>query len=103
MTRGYIEHPEATEEQLDAVRYYHGERAGLGDDLVERFRVAVRDIVDSPDAWPPVPGWDEDPLIRSRRVGVFPYRVVYYLRGDEVVILAYAHDRRRPGYWRHRI
>lgn len=32
----------------------------------------------------------------------FPYSVVYYLRGDEVRIVALAHHRRRPAYWKSR-
>lgn len=103
MTLGYSEHPEATEERLDAIRYYHGERAGLGDDLADRVRAAIQDIRDSPDSWPRIPDWDEDPLLRSRKVGVYPYRVVYYARREEVIVVAYAHEKRRPGYWKHRV
>ena len=29
----------------------------------------------------------------------FPYSVVYYIRGEEVRIVALAHHRRKPGYW----
>lgn len=32
----------------------------------------------------------------------FPYSVVYYLRGDEVGVIALAHHRRRPAYWKSR-
>jgi hypothetical protein len=38
----------------------------------------------------------------TARVEVFPFRVVYLVRGNDLVILAYAHARRRPGYWQHR-
>ena len=103
MTLGYSEHPEATDELLDAIRYYHGVRAGLGDDLARTARVALQEILDAPDAWPRTPGWDEEPLLRGRKVGVYPYRVVYYVRQGEVVGIAYAHEKRRPGYWQHRV
>lgn len=33
----------------------------------------------------------------------FPYRVVYLVHEDELVIVAYAHDRREPGYWDRRM
>lgn len=41
---------------------------------------------------------------RIRRLPLrrFPYSIVYYLRELEVRILAVAHQRRRPGYWRGR-
>lgn len=36
-------------------------------------------------------------------VTVFPYRVLYYLTDTSFVILAYAHNRRKPKYWDHRL
>lgn len=41
--------------------------------------------------------------IRRRKVDVFPYRVVYFVRDDELLIVAFAHQSRRPGYWKQRI
>jgi hypothetical protein len=32
----------------------------------------------------------------------FHYRVVYVVHNGELVILAYAHEKQRPGYWKHR-
>lgn len=32
-----------------------------------------------------------------------PYGVVYYATDSEIVIVAYAHEKRRPGYWKHRV
>lgn len=101
MTYSLRVHPEAAGELLDAIRYYE-ERAGAGVDFATAARAARRDVQRSPEAWPPVPYWTGSPEIRSRSVGQFPYRAVYYLRGREVVLIAYAHEKRRPGYWRHR-
>jgi hypothetical protein len=42
-------------------------------------------------------------FVRRKGVSGFPYGVVYVVRAEEIVILAYAHDRRRPGYWEHRL
>jgi plasmid stabilization system protein ParE len=41
---------------------------------------------------------------RTRRalVAGFPYQVVYRLRPAEIVIVAIAHLKRRPGYWKNR-
>lgn len=33
----------------------------------------------------------------------FPYSIVYTQREDEVRVLAVAHQRRRPGFWRGRV
>jgi len=32
----------------------------------------------------------------------FPYQVAYRLGSDDIRIIAFAHLRRRPGFWRHR-
>ena len=40
--------------------------------------------------------------IRRLPLRRFPYSIVYYLRDSEVRILAIAHQRRRPGFWRGR-
>lgn len=41
--------------------------------------------------------------IRFCTMPVFRYVMPYHVRGDEIVVLAYAHTSRRPGYWRSRI
>jgi plasmid stabilization system protein ParE len=33
----------------------------------------------------------------------FPYQLVYRVEGEEIVIYAVAHQKRRPGYWRKRV
>jgi hypothetical protein len=97
------DHPEAREEYLDAVAYYDQQRAGLGDELIDRFEDAMDAILDSPNRWATMPGWDGEPVLRSHGVKTFRYRIVYYVRGDQVRVVAYAHTSREPGYWRHRI
>ncbi len=32
----------------------------------------------------------------------FPYSIVYYIKGDELRVIALAHHRRRPVYWARR-
>jgi plasmid stabilization system protein ParE len=29
----------------------------------------------------------------------FPYNVIYYVKGEELRVIALAHQRRKPGYW----
>ena len=41
--------------------------------------------------------------VRTFRLRTFRYNVVYVIDGDEIVIVAVAHHRRRPGYWRGRL
>lgn len=96
-------HPDAEAEFLDAVRYYENKESGLGSQFDAEVASAVDDIQWHPEAWPRFSGWDRLPVVRSRKVNVFPYQVVYFVNGEELVLVAFAHQSRRPGYWKHRI
>lgn len=96
-------HPEAEAEFLEAIRYYEAATTGLGVEFDTSVAKAVNDIRWSPEAWPKFPGWSRLPLVRTRKVDVFPYRVIYFVRDDEIVIVAFAATARRPGYWKHRV
>jgi hypothetical protein len=62
------DHPEARAEYLEAVAYYDDLRAGLGEELIDRFENAIQEILGDPNSWPLVPEWDEEPVLRSRRI-----------------------------------
>jgi len=95
-------HPEARAEFFAAIDWYDERQIGLG----ERFEAAVAAALDSSLLWPewaPVwPGWQHEPMVRSRPVPGFPSRVVLLISADELTVIAVAHAKRKPGYWRHR-
>ncbi|MGI8521886.1 MAG: type II toxin-antitoxin system RelE/ParE family toxin [Nocardioidaceae bacterium] len=103
MTFAFDFHPEARAEFVADVDWYDEREDGVG----ARFEVAVREAidaaVDSPESWAVWPGWDREPMVRSKGVGGFPYRVVYFVDDDLLTIVAIAHAKRRPGYWRERL
>lgn len=41
--------------------------------------------------WPRLRYWNEEPTVYERSVGRSPYLVLFYLRDDEPVIIAYAY------------
>jgi toxin ParE1/3/4 len=43
-----------------------------------------------------------EPDIRSAKVERFPYRIVYVVIGYDIDVIAVAHAKRRPAYWRRR-
>ncbi|MDG2305670.1 MAG: type II toxin-antitoxin system RelE/ParE family toxin [Candidatus Binatia bacterium] len=90
-------HPDAESEFLEAVRYYSQQADGLGSDFLSAVRTAIERVAEFPDSGRP---FGE----RLRRVIVrgFPYAVIYRAEGDDLVVIAVAHLRRRPGYWRLR-
>jgi len=44
----------------------------------------------------------DDADVRRHVLSHFPYTVHYELKGSMVIVLAVAHQRRMPGYWRGR-
>ena len=103
MTLGFDFHPEARAEFVADVDWYDEREVAVG----ERFEVAVRAAidaaVDSPESWAVWPGWEREPVVRSKGVSDFQYRVVYFVRDDQLIIVAVAHAKRRPGYWPERV
>ena len=49
------------------------------------------------------PGWDSIPAGEVAACGGFPFRLVYLVQPPELVVVAVAHGRRLPGYWRERL
>ena len=94
---------EASSEPQDAVRWYEDQRAGLG----AAFLAAVEATVDLLVRWPRsgavITGVSAEPEIRRLPVYRFPYHVAYVITEDQIYVLAVAHDRRRPRYWRGRV
>jgi plasmid stabilization system protein ParE len=101
MTLAQREHPAARAELLAGATWY--DDAATGQELLDATREARRTIAAMPNAWPPVQGWNRQPTVRRKGVAGFPYAIVYYVTESEIVIVAYAHEKRRPGYWKARI
>lgn len=93
--------PEAEAELGAGARWYEKQRAGLGGEFIDAADEAVSRIAAFPDVSTPVPGVE----VPARRVFIkrFPYSVVFIRIADELVVLAFMHARRRPGYWLARV
>lgn len=103
MTLAQREHPEAVAEFDAAVRWYEEQEPGIGLALIDRARQARKDLDQWPNAAPPFTTADDGAVIRSKAIRGYPYRIVYTVEPDTILILAYAHERREPGYWLHRL
>lgn len=90
-------HPEAIEEAR-AARLWYAERSPLAAAaFVAELDRAVAAIGEVPARWPRHLG-------KTRRFVMhrFPFIVVYRELQDRVEVLAVAHGKRRPGYWKDR-
>ena len=103
MKRVFRPEPEASAELEDAAVWYDNQRPGLGVEFADAVDAALERIARWPQIGRVIPGVADDVSARRLPVPRFPYHVVY-LESDGVIrILAFAHDRRRPGYWFSRI
>ncbi|MEW5984114.1 MAG: type II toxin-antitoxin system RelE/ParE family toxin [Acidobacteriota bacterium] len=90
-------HEGAEAEINEAADFYDLESPGLGGVFLDEIQRALQRIVDFPEAAPLVRG-----RVRKRIVTKFPYSLLYSMRGSEIRVLAVAHHKRRPFYWRGR-
>lgn len=94
---------EADAEYREAGRWYESRRPGLGFEFFDAVDATLRQMTDFPRAGKPVPRVAPDLPVRRLAVKRFPYHVVYLEMLDAFRILAIAHDRRKPGYWKSRL
>ena len=90
--------PEAEQELREAARYYESEAPGLGVTYIAEVRRVVRSIIENPYTAAAVGSG-----IRRKVLSNFPYNILYSVERDVIVIVAVAHQKRRPRYWRARI
>lgn len=94
---------EADAEYRNAGRWYEDRRTGLGVEFFDAVDVAVSRISDLPRTGERVPRMPAELPVRRLAVKRFPYYVFYLETPPEIRILAIAHDRRKPGYWKSRL
>lgn len=98
MTRFEVEILPEAEAEIRAAFFWYFERSPIAADA---FRTETLEAIDrlGIDAlmWP-----ENGDAIRRYVLRRFPYTVFYEIQGDTVTVLAVAHQRRKPGYWRER-
>jgi plasmid stabilization system protein ParE len=91
-------HPEAIAEAQAANRWYRERSASAAEAYLAELDWAVAAIAENPEMWPRyVQGTRRYILHR------FPFYVVYRENAGRIEIIAVAHGRRKPGYWKDRI
>jgi len=84
----------ATQELEDAVRFYELEYAGLGRSFKEEVKKAAVRVAEYPKAWSIERG-----EVRKCLLHRFPYKLLYSVEEDHVLVIAIAHQHRKPDYW----
>jgi toxin ParE1/3/4 len=93
-----IIHTEAIREFDSAIAYYETQKVGLGLDLLSEVEQAIGNIQRNPNLGTQysISG------VRRYVLQRFPYLVFYVEFEDFIWIIAIAHGRRKPDYWKRR-
>jgi toxin ParE1/3/4 len=97
-SKAYRLHPLAWLEIEGGDDWYSRRSAEAGIDFVAAVSDAIDAICEAPQRWPQY-------LFGTRRFILqrFPFSVVYLDKPDVMNIVAVAHSKRKPGYWKRRI
>lgn len=97
MTPRFVFRAEAYAEVLEARAWYAEQAPGLGLEFARALDAALAAAARAPEAYPVVEADVRRVVLRR-----FPYQLLFYREGDELVVLACCHHRRDPAGWRSR-
>ena len=89
---------EAETEFNEAAAFYESKVSHLKEAFIEEVERCITIIRQRPEAAAPL-----GKLLRKINLRRFPYSIVFHHGADGLLILAIAHQSRRPGYWRARM
>jgi len=90
-------HLDAADELSAAAQYYEEQQDRLGRRFLDSIDEALSFLKKNPEVWHP-----DERGRRKQRVKRFPYLIIYKYERGRVWVLAIAHAKRKPGYWKER-
>jgi len=90
-------HPDAVEEAQAARQWYAERSQSAADAFLEELDHGIEAVAQTPLRWPLFKHGTRRYLYHR-----FPFQLVYRVASDRIEIVAVAHGRRRPGYWKTR-
>jgi len=91
-------HPEAIAEAQAANRWYRERSPSAAAAYLAELDLAVAAIAENPEMWPRYVHGTRRYILHR-----FPFYLVYRETADRIEIIAVAHGRRKPGYWKDRV
>ena len=91
-------HSEADAEVNEAAQFYETRSPGLGSALLDEVQRSLDQMATTPEAYQQI-----GRRVRRKPLWRFPYNLVYAVYPDRIRIVAFAHQKRRPFYWRKRL
>ena len=94
---------EAEQEVAEAAAWYEARLPGLGGKFYEAIESAI-DVMEE-GIMPLLPMPDTAGLQGAKRIILkeFPYDIVTIERSNGLLIIAFSHHSRKPGYWKERV
>jgi len=93
-----IVRPEAENDIEGAFTWYEDKRQGLGYDFLLQLDAGLRIIEIDPEIFPP--GYK---ATRKHAIRRFPYKIIYLVEKERIIVLAVVHGKRDPELIRERI
>ena len=90
-------HPDATTELAESADWYAERSPRAARNFLVAVDIAVASIADDPERF-----FRIDDRHQSCSVIKFPFQIVFRYNDDQITVIAIAHAKRRPGYWRGR-
>ncbi len=90
-------HESVKHEIEDGFHWYESQLVGLGSKFKDEVYVAIKRIQANPFLYSALSA-----NLRRCLLVKFPYKVIYNVNECEIMIVAVAHQRRRPNYWSKR-
>jgi plasmid stabilization system protein ParE len=90
-------HELAESELNEIVQYYESHLKGLGNAFLSEVERGVKLILQNPESGPRI-----YKVVRRKTIRRFPYSIMYSISSNSIRILAIAHHKRRPTFWRKR-
>ncbi|MGN6185198.1 MAG: type II toxin-antitoxin system RelE/ParE family toxin [Thermoanaerobaculia bacterium] len=89
---------EADAEFQETIRFYDEQVAGLGDRFIQDVERTIAHIRDYPES-----GVLVSRRLRKRILHTFKYSILYFNAPTEIIVVAIAAHKRKPGFWRNRL
>ena len=96
-------HEAASDEAAEAAAWYEKERPGLGAEFEHAVDAAPDLLEEEIVPLLSMPGAAGRRGVKRLILRRFPYSVIVHERDEEILVIAFAHQARRPGYWRERL
>ena len=90
--------PGALGDLNEALAYYNERNPSVAQRFADAVRAEEQTILDFPEI-----AYSLGSKLRILRVTKFPYSLVYLPIEDDILIIAVAHHKRRPDYWKSRL